>query len=537
MTTTEPDTTPDSVPEPAPAPVPVPAQPMPPVVGWEPPPGFVETRWPGPSYGGGPAAWVSAAVGGLAAAFALPVARGGIGWLIVGLVIVLAVAQASRFASEQPAWQVRLEQVAWAVLSLALLAVGAYLNAWWMQGICMLVALGCFALAVTGGHSVQAILFAAVAPALAFFRAIPWLARGGAAWTRARDKRAISGQTTAAILITVVLLVVFGSLFAWADAAFAGIVKNLIPDLDLTAIRDGVLKFVIIGLFTAGALFLILAPPDLSRSERPAKGGVGTVVVVMPLGALILLFAGFVAVQFNYLFGQTAPAGHTFSSYAVQGFYQLVTVTVLTLIVIGLAARLAPKQTARDRTVLRGLLGALVLLSLVIVASAVYRLGLYMDAFSWTQRRLLSGAVEIYLGFVFLLVVVAGIRLRAAWFPRAVIASFAVMMLALAVLSPDRFIAERNIDRFESASFDLEYLQVLSSDAVDELDRMDEPYRSCALTWIKRDLDAMPEKWYSWNYSRSHARAVLAERPINPAACAQWRELRERDSRDRDAIR
>ncbi|WP_117211183.1 DUF4153 domain-containing protein [Allorhizocola rhizosphaerae] len=503
-----------------------------------PPPGFIATRWAGPSYGGGPAAWLAALVGGLATAIALPLTRPGIGWFLVGLVIVGTVAHAARYAPIPDDRTERLVRAGWAVLALALLSVGTFLNAYWLHYICALGALGCFALAVAGGQSVRAVIFAAATPVLAFFRSIPWLSKGFGAWNRARDKQTTTSRTGLAIVATVVLLVVFGGLFAWADAAFAEIVSNAIPDLNFVSIRNGLLKLIIGGLLTAGAIFVVLAPPDLSGLERPASRRIGTIELVLPLGALVLLFAGFVAVQMSYLFSKAAPKGHTFSTYAVQGFGQLVVVTLLTLVVIGCAARWAPKETPRERLILRALLGALVALSLVIVASAGYRMWLYMNALGWTRERLFFGAVEIFLGFVFLLVIVAGVRLRAAWFPRAIIASFALMLLGLASVNPERYIAEQNINRFEDnrnnpaylKTFDLGYLQFLTSDAIGELVKLPEPYKSCALLRIQDDLENTSEQWYSWNLSRQNAAAEIKKHQIDQDACSKWNELRARNA-------
>lgn len=478
---------------------------------------------------------MAALVGGIAAAIALPMTRPGIGWFLVGLVIIATVAHASRFGPKPDSSRERLIRLGWAVLALALLSVGTFLNAYWLHYICVFGAIGCFALAIAGGQSVRAIVYAAFTPLLASFRAIAWLGKGARAFSRARDKQTTASRTGVAVMTTVALLVVFGSLFAWADAAFAEIIGNILPDLNLLSIFQSLFKLLIGGLLTAGAIFIVLAPPDLSGLERPAMRRIGVVELVLPLGALTLLFTGFVAVQLSYLFSRTAPEGHTFSTYAVQGFGQLLVVTLLTLLVIGCAARWAPKETGRERTLLRSLLGALVVLSMVIVASAVYRMWLYMDALGWTRERLFFGAVEIYLGFMFLLVIVAGIKLRARWFPRAVIASFAIMLLGLAAINPERYIAEQNINRFEVMkdepgylkTFDLGYLQFLTSDAIGELMRLDEPYRSCALLRIQDDLENTPEEWYSWNLSRQHALAVIEEETINANACSEWFEIRK----------
>jgi hypothetical protein len=225
----------------------------------------------------------------------------------------------------------------------------------------------------------------------------------------------------------------------------------------------------------------------------------------------------------------------TFSNYAVQGFGQLVVVTLLTLLIIACASRWSPRETPSDRSTLRGILGVLVALSLVVVASAVYRMWLYMNELGWTRERLFFGAVELFLGFVFLLVLLAGIKLRAAWFTRAVIASFAVLLVAIAAINPERYIARQNIERFERLrdtpgymkTFDLGYLQWLTSDAIDELVKMDEPYRSCALRKIEEDLRTQPDQWYSWNMSRWHAREVLASSEYNPDGCTEWFRIRD----------
>lgn len=53
-----------------------------------------------------------------------------------------------------------------------------------------------------------------------------------------------------------------------------------------------------------------------------------------------------------------------------------------------------------------------------------------------------------------------GVRLCGGWLPQAVVATGVVMLLGLAVLNPDRFMADRNIDRFERGErLDVTYLR------------------------------------------------------------------------------
>ncbi|GIG02294.1 DUF4153 domain-containing protein [Catellatospora citrea] len=497
-----------------------------------PPPGFLQTRWQGPDYAGGPAAWVAALIGGLATAIALPLSRPGIGWLLVGLVMTGAVWHAARFGPKPDTRTERWVRIGWAVLAVALLAVGTFRDAGWLYVFCVLGALACGSLAVAGGHSVRAVVVGALALPLAFFRSIPWLAKGARAWQQTREKSGTAGRIVLSLVVTFVLLVVFGALFASADAAFATMLGDILPEINARAIFRGVLYTVIGGLITAGAIFTVLAPPDLSGLERPATRRIGRIEVALPLGGLVLLFGAFVVVQLRFIFGDKAyiqkTSGLTFSEYAVQGFGQLLVVTMLTLVVIGLVSRWASKETSQDRVLLRALLGALVLLSMVIVGSAVWRMWLYQNTYGWTRERLFFGSVELYLGGVFILIAIAGWKLRASWFPRAAVAGFAGLLLFLGAANPEHFIAEQNVERFQKIDF--WYLRALGPDAAPALAQLPEPYRSCALSWMIRDLKANPDQWYSWNLSRAHARELLKDIQTMPAgrACTESDNLNAR---------
>jgi len=98
---------------------------------------------------------------------------------------------------------------------------------------------------------------------------------------------------------------------------------------------------------------------------------------------------------------------------------------------------------------LRVLLGLLCCLTLVVVASALYRLHVYEQAYGFTELRLLVSFFEGWLGLVVALVLVAGVRLRGQWLPRAALLTGAATLLALAAINPDAYIAQHNVDRFE----------------------------------------------------------------------------------------
>jgi len=170
------------------------------------------------------------------------------------------------------------------------------------------------------------------------------------------------------------------------------------------------------------------------------------------------------------------------------------------------ATRKAPRETPADRAWIRGSLGLLCVATMVVVASALYRMGVYQDAYGFTRLRLLVDVFEGWLGLVVLGVLIAGARLRGAWLPRAAVLTGAVALLGLAVVNPDAWIARHNVERFEtSGEVDWQYLATLSADAVPVLLDLPTQLRDCALSegWSSDD------DWLAWNLGRARARDAV----------------------------
>ena len=115
---------------------------------------------------------------------------------------------------------------------------------------------------------------------------------------------------------------------------------------------------------------------------------------------------------------------------------------------LALGSRWAPARTPAERIAKRGLLAALALLTLVVVASAINRMWLYQQAYGFTVLRLLVLTCELWLGAGFLLALVAVLRLRPGGLSRPMVAVGMLALLGLAVLDAERFIAAHNVARW-----------------------------------------------------------------------------------------
>jgi len=176
----------------------------------------------------------------------------------------------------------------------------------------------------------------------------------------------------------------------------------------------------------------------------------------MALGALVAQIATSVAVQAAALFGGDAfvrrTAGLTYAEYARSGFALLLAVAALTLGVVAAAARWARAD--------RWLLGALCLLTVVILASAWHRLDLYTEAYGATRAREFAVWCIVWLAGLFALVLAlrGGARL-----PRAVVTWSAVLGMAFGLSNPEARVA--------AGATDPTYRTTLGDDAAGALGR------------------------------------------------------------------
>jgi hypothetical protein len=275
-----------------------------------------------------------------------------------------------------------------------------------------------------------------------------------------------------AALFAVPVLALFGALLISADAVFSRLITER-----LGALLDGDWASAIttigvvggIGVATTGLWATALRRrPAVVTAKEPASGArLQAVESFAIVGSLLVLFAGFSAIQAACLFGHVAlPADMTWAEYARQGFFQLLAVAGLTLALLTGLSRLVFLPAAQQRF-FQLACTALVGLTWLILASAVKRLTLYEEAYGFTELRVFSHVFAFALAGMLLWRAVTMWALRET-FATGAMAGLIAFVLALDMLNPDAFIARKNLERFaDSGVVDGDYLAGLSADADD----------------------------------------------------------------------
>jgi len=353
------------------------------------------------------------------------------------------------------------------------------------------------------------------------------------AWRQVVGERGERSQIMAilrGLLLAFPILVVFAALLVSADLIFADYVENALRWLDLERIADWVRRFFVVivsGIFFLGALVSALR----ARGEKPTIGirrpllspFIGFIESMVVLSAVDLLFVGFVAIQFAYLFGgqgNITAAGYTYSEYARRGFGELVAVAILSLGLIMALGTWVKRQKKRHNTWFNGLSAALVGLVSVILISALKRLLLYENAYGFTRLRTYTHVAIYWMGLLFVVFLVLLITGHLRRIALVAVLSVVGFVATLNLLNVDAFITNRNTVRLaETGAIDIDYLSTLSDDTMPGLIHLAQespswvraellPYLACRHTLLS-DRDERVS-WQSYHLSHVKAQKLLA---------------------------
>ncbi|WP_281965190.1 DUF4153 domain-containing protein [Serinicoccus marinus] len=458
------------------------------------------------------ALWASVGIGALAAVL-LPYRGIGIAYALVLLAAGALVLRLS--PRRRDPWT-----LASAALCVGLAGLLVLRAAEWLAVLALLTAALLVTTALTGARGMPAMVAGAAAWVLSGLRGLPLLGRT----ITATSRHTLLWPVVRTAAISLVALVVFGGLFASGDAVVGAWVSDLLPEVDIaeSLVLRSFTWFVVGGIVLA-ACYLALNPPRVDLVELPAGRQVTRAWEwVVPVGVVIATFVVFLFAQGAAMFGGhdfvQRTTGMTYAESVHQGFGQLTLATALTLVTVAIVGRRASRETARDRVLLRSVLGVLCGLTLVVVGSALYRMHVYQEAYGFTVLRVLVDAFELWLGLLVVLVMVAGWRLRGGWVPRAALASGATFLLVIGLANPEAWVAQRNIDRYaETGRLDVGYLQTLGADAVPTVREGlagqtipgladGDDLADCAVGWHP-DVE-LDEDLLSWNLGRARAETV-----------------------------
>ena len=265
--------------------------------------------------------------------------------------------------------------------------------------------------------------------------------------------------------ISLPLLAVILPLLLSSDVIFQDFFKNMF-DFSLE-VNPGAVLFMMIAIFVAcyGMLCRFGQPMKFVAAPVTDKRKYSPVIAITVNLVLLVVYLLYCGIQVIYLFMRrgTLPEGYTYSSYAHEGFFQLVFVCLINIVLV-----LICRKYSTDNLVLKSLFCLISACTYVMIASAAYRMYLYIAAYKLTFLRL-----YVLWALAVMAVVMAGIIVY-LFLPRMPFARFAAGVLVglwmiFAYAKPDYQIAAYNIQYHDDDS----YILRLSFDAVPAIEKYD----------------------------------------------------------------
>ena len=289
------------------------------------------------------------------------------------------------------------------------------------------------------------------------------------------------------IIIALPVIAIFASLLSSADVIFADRLEKFMDLFNIENLPEYIFRLVYILVFAyalAGTFLHAAQKSNEQVDEKPRFSPfLGFTESAIVLGSVVILFAAFVAIQFQYFFGGQSNInieGYTYAEYARNGFGELVAVAFFSLLMLlGLGA-ITRRETESQAKTFSSMGVVLVGLVIVMLVSAFQRLVLYESAYGFSRLRTYTHVFMIWLALLLVTVVVLEIirRERAAGF--AMVLASLGFVVSLTLLNVDAFIVKQNVQRElrgdadksltqGRVALDAQYFLDLSDDAVPAL--------------------------------------------------------------------
>ena len=337
------------------------------------------------------------------------------------------------------------------------------------------------------------------------------------------------------LAISVPLLIIIIALLYSADIVFASILRDTFHFSFATAV--GVVLMLVFAFLSAycGTRFM-------RKSIMPIKDGNSKlfepVVAITTLSITAVVYLFFSVIQIVYLFigNMTLPDGYTYAQYAREGFFELLAVCVINVLMV-----LFVMAKFKENRFIKILLTVISLCTYIMIASSALRMVMYIEVYHLSRLRImvLWGLITIAILLVGIMIAVYSSRFPLFKYSVAVI-SIAYLVLSFGHM--DYFIASYNLttnkheyteeeaesdvgsslelyydedgESYYTNYYDEYYLTSLSTDAAAAFRNLPDSENATMMKYVREKVDydnVMDDSIRQFNVSHEYFRRVFAD--------------------------
>ncbi len=269
------------------------------------------------------------------------------------------------------------------------------------------------------------------------------------------------------IIVAIPLLVIIMSLLYSADVVFAEMFRELTLSITLPNNFGDIIHVIVLGLIAFWFAYTIpssLANKDL-KIKASANGNANPIIAITFCGLIGIVYIIFSAIQVMFLFTRNLalPAGYTYAQYAHEGFYQLLIVCLLNIVLVSVCQRVF-----EETKVLKIILTCIAACTYVMIASSAMRMILYIGVYHLTFLRLLVLWFLIVLGLWLSFLIVSLYRIEFPVF-RACMVAVTVAFIGFIYSNPE----------YQIVKYDMQFIEEEESGY--------KPVTNYILNWVSTD--------------------------------------------------
>lgn len=278
------------------------------------------------------------------------------------------------------------------------------------------------------------------------------------------NKRVIVRVVAGVVIFLAAALVVFAPLLSSADAVFSEnvqVITKWLQDIFLTLLVYRIVVFAILSvLFFSMLTAWSLSFHYIEKDENGTQAD--SIIVGIFLGGIICMYVLFLSIQINRLWVGALPFDFKETEQLVKsGFWQLLALSIINILIYFIAYR-------KTVPLVQKLLAVFTIASLLLLASAGHRMGLYVMHYGFSYEKFFASYTVLYCTILFVWLIIQLFRSQKSNIVKFLVMLFLCMFAVVSVFPVEQFIFRTNMAlyKLKDSRIILHEMKMLSPDVL-----------------------------------------------------------------------
>lgn len=285
------------------------------------------------------------------------------------------------------------------------------------------------------------------------------------------ERKGSIGKVVLGLMLAIPVLIIVVPLLVSSDKAFESLISQINGRTVFEIVTVILLGFLLL-IMLFGQLFILKNSPKKQDSKSEFEG-IDPVIIISFLSVISLVYLLYLLSQLAYFFDGfmgVLPLEFTAAEYARRGFFEICTITAINLTIVALSSALCKKTEKGMPIILKIICSYLSVFSLLLDATAIAKMVMYVKRFGFTRLRLFTSVFMVFLAILFI-VAIFKLYIKNLKYMKTVLVVGTVFVLALTFFNTDGFISSYNVNAYLKG--DLKTVDIAAIEELPTLSKID----------------------------------------------------------------